>query len=498
MTVNMLVMPRRIMLGLQTLIALSLASILLFCFSRNLADLGVPSLFDDQFSDYNFYAGKKGGTGIIASLNEADMHRSMFKSQNDDERMAGFKHLNKCFASSGAISADSAGSSADAAQQLKSKEAGASFAARVSRGVPPCAEKTVLLDSLSGGGRIGRDMPYFSSGPCGLWWYSTTDLCSVLARFSGVLFIGDDVLGSVFSALMVLLREDTLYGAVKEWGFTGGDQYFGPGEAQCYCEIPFLSPQSCPHARVTSSREVLENARATSSPLRCPGAGALLDIEFIEAPSYPIDAGTLADIAHAVRRNEERFFDKRPFAVIYGHSGYSTAVGGGGGRRKASPTAFNADVAIAWLEQVSAVVGKATPGIVEGMVPLYELFVTPGATGPGVGAGGTPGSSVQDVVRPPSASATEEEAAAASVAAAAAAAAQDNLAASGLRMSRAFDDMMRKRTRQHWLSMDSLGTWNATVQTTFSRDGVHQGLPTNVLKAMMVANWLELTNIGWM
>ncbi|KAK9245507.1 hypothetical protein V1506DRAFT_238009 [Lipomyces tetrasporus] len=287
----------------------------------------------------------------------------------------------------------------------------------------PCYHKNTLLESLSSGGRIGLDSPYHSKS-CGMWWYGTHELCNVLAKYSKVMFVGDDVLEDIFGGMMLLIREDAMYGAVRQWHYNSIE------DMKCSCETAFRNHGLCESALVRSLKELTDY---DTTLLKCPRAGVQMQMHYL--PRYPLDPVEVNRFVMAATKDSD--FDRRPIAVIYGHGHGSL---------------FDKGATASWISTLRDMIHNAIPYD----VPIYELFVTPGATGPQVSG--------------------------------------FNTLTLGLKASQVFESAMRDWGRD--VQMDVLGTWNATVQTSFSADGLHGGVQTNLLKAMMVLNWLDLVNNG--
>jgi hypothetical protein len=72
---------------------------------------------------------------------------------------------------------------------------------------------------MSEGGRIGFDVPYVSRG-CDMRWFTSEEVCEILARFDRVVLVGDSMLRHVIGSVNILLRQDIGYGAVTDWNFS--------------------------------------------------------------------------------------------------------------------------------------------------------------------------------------------------------------------------------------------------------------------------------------
>lgn len=84
---------------------------------------------------------------------------------------------------------------------------------------PLCINREELVQAMSGGGRIGFDAPYMPRG-CDMRWFSTEEVCEILARFEKVIILGDSMMRHVIGSINVLIRKDLGYGAVTDWNFS--------------------------------------------------------------------------------------------------------------------------------------------------------------------------------------------------------------------------------------------------------------------------------------
>ncbi|KAK9365267.1 hypothetical protein V1509DRAFT_661040 [Lipomyces kononenkoae] len=287
---------------------------------------------------------------------------------------------------------------------------------------PPCISKNALLDSLSNGGRIGLNAPYHSKG-CEMWWYEARELCSVWAKYSKVIFVGDDVLGDVFAGMMALIRKDKLDGAVRRW------RYNSKKNKDCTCEREFIDHNLCQSVVIRNIKDITDYDPIL---VKCMPK---VKLQMHYLPRYPVDPVEFNRFVMTAAEDIQH--DRRPIAIIYGHGHGSM---------------FDIGATASWISTLRDMVQNIIP--YDGLV--HELFVTPGATGPQVSG--------------------------------------VNTLQLGLKASHLFEIAMRSWGREE--NVDVLGTWNATVQTTFSADGLRSGLRVNLLKAMMIANWLDLVNPG--
>ena len=126
-----------------------------------------------------------------------------------------------------------------------------------------CQNRVRLLEAMSSGGRHGFDVPYSPLG-CHYRWYTTPEICMILERFDVVVFIGDDMLKTVYSAFNMLLRENTAMGGLRQWEMTETER------EQCRCDNQVVKPECFGHL-VMDSEEVRghDEGSGHSSPYFC-------------------------------------------------------------------------------------------------------------------------------------------------------------------------------------------------------------------------------------
>ncbi|KAI9848247.1 MAG: hypothetical protein M1838_000603 [Thelocarpon superellum] len=126
-----------------------------------------------------------------------------------------------------------------------------------------CKNRATLLEALNGGGRHGFDAPYTPKA-CHYRWYSTAEICMILDRFDGIIFVGDNTLRQVYAAFNVLLRENAALGALKQWEMNESER------GACRCESQFIKAD-CARFAVAESEEVKKNDAGSGhqSPYYC-------------------------------------------------------------------------------------------------------------------------------------------------------------------------------------------------------------------------------------
>ena len=99
---------------------------------------------------------------------------------------------------------------------------------------------------------------------CHYRWYSTIEICMILDRFDGIVFVGDDSLRHVYTAFNILLRENVALGGLKQWEMSEGER------TSCRCEKQFIK-NDCRRFAVFDSEEVKKNDGGSGhrSPYLC-------------------------------------------------------------------------------------------------------------------------------------------------------------------------------------------------------------------------------------
>ena len=76
------------------------------------------------------------------------------------------------------------------------------------------------------------------------------EICAILDRFDGLVFVGDSTLRTIYSGINILIRQDLAHGSLKAWELSEGEM------AQCKCDNQFIK-DSCTKHVATSSEEVI-------------------------------------------------------------------------------------------------------------------------------------------------------------------------------------------------------------------------------------------------
>ncbi|KAI1500639.1 hypothetical protein F5X99DRAFT_231020 [Biscogniauxia marginata] len=297
-----------------------------------------------------------------------------------------------------------------------------------------CADRRAMLAAMSGGGRVGRDAPYLPRG-CDMRWFTTEEACEILGRFGQVVLVGDSMLRHVMGALNVLIREDLGYGGVTDWNFNDEER------RNCFCNNQF-DVRDCSVQGIFSTADVLKHdPMSLVCPRIIPHWSTDLRIE--QMVRYPIPKDEQQRLERAIDADPAR-----RKAFVLGHGLWND---------------LKVEQSTAWTDTVLEAIearlrlrmrlrsGGSTDRDGGGSNHLPVLLVTPNAAGD----------------RKPDEWIVS----------------QGNKAL--VRFERAMAAVAERRR------IDHLGTWNMSVQATLY-DGVHMDMRGNLLKAMMVLNWLNL------
>ncbi|RPA84013.1 hypothetical protein BJ508DRAFT_374619 [Ascobolus immersus RN42] len=284
---------------------------------------------------------------------------------------------------------------------------------------PYCTNTTALLESISGGGRIGFDAPYVPRG-CGMKWYNTKEVCEVLGRWGKIAVTGDSMMRHMVGALNVLVREDLGYGAVTDWNFSEEEK------EQCFCLTQF-NVKSCSVQGIFKTADVEKN---DPSSLAC-GLGKI-NVFIEQIVQHPIPKDELSRLITALTINSSA----KPTALLYGMGLWND---------------LSLPSAKSWLEEIESALITASPPNSNSLTDVPRLFITPNAAG-------------------------KEKL-------------DDFIVKQGDKQLQIYEEGIRRLGEEK--GFQTLGTWNSTVQIR-KWDGVHVDLRGNLLKAMMVVNWLDL------
>ncbi|KAI0883683.1 uncharacterized protein GGS22DRAFT_194942 [Annulohypoxylon maeteangense] len=263
---------------------------------------------------------------------------------------------------------------------------------------------------------------------CDMRWFSTLEACEILGRYSQVILVGDSMLRHVIGALNILIREDLGYGGVTDWNFDAEEK------RKCFCNNQF-DVHDCSVQGIFSTADVIEHdPLSLMCPKLIPEWNTDLRIE--QMVRYPIP--------DEERRRFERAIDPNPSqlkAFVLGHGLWNN---------------LDVDQAVNWLDLVLDTIESKTGARMRlrGRSPrknLPILLMTPNAAG-------------------------EKKP-------------DEWIVSQGNKALVRFEHAMAVHAAKK--RVDHLGTWNMSIQATLY-DGVHMDMRGNLLKAMMVLNWLNL------
>ncbi|KAI2627231.1 hypothetical protein GGS21DRAFT_540719 [Xylaria nigripes] len=263
---------------------------------------------------------------------------------------------------------------------------------------------------------------------CDMHWYTTEEVCEILGRFSQVVLVGDSMLRHVIGALNIIVREDLGYGGVTDWNFDARER------ERCFCNDQF-DVTDCSVQGIYKTEDVSKHDPLS---LVCPKlfVGWSTDLRMEQMVRYPIEDVELQRLEKAIDTNPS---PRKAF--ILGHGLWND---------------LEIDKSKAWLDTVIKIIDSKLRLRMQ-LRPLRQgrnmpiLLITPNAAGEK--------KPDEFIVR------------------------QGNKA-----LVRFEHAMGLEAARQR---IDHLGTWNMSIQANLY-DGVHMDMRGNLLKAMMVVNWLDL------
>jgi len=104
----------------------------------------------------------------------------------------------------------------------------------------------------------------FGFAGCHYKWYSAKEICMILERFDGVVFVGDDLIAQLYAGFNILLRQNLALGALEQWRMTDKDR------EHCMCERQFINTD-CSKYFTTASEQVAQHDSqgGNRSPYAC-------------------------------------------------------------------------------------------------------------------------------------------------------------------------------------------------------------------------------------
>lgn len=333
---------------------------------------------------------------------------------------------------------------------------------------PICPNRPSMLTAMSSGGRIGRDAVYIPRG-CDMQWYTTEQVCEILGRFSQVILVGDSMLRHVIGALNIIVRENLGYGGVTDWNFDARERQGNRSQMEfegavltnvnrerCFCNDQF-DVTECSVQGIYKTQDVLRHdpwslacprlVPGWSTDLRstpvsqthiCHELFIITNASLVEQMvRYPIEDVELERLHMAVDTNPN---SRKAF--ILGHGLWND---------------LEIDKSKAWLNTVVKVIDAK----LRLRMRLKTKFQR--------------GKNMPILLMTPNAAGEKKL--------------DEYIVTQGNKALVRFEhEMAQEAARQ---KIDHLGTWNMSIQANLY-DGVHMDLRGNLLKAMMVVNWLNL------
>ncbi|KAI0405518.1 hypothetical protein F4802DRAFT_606781 [Xylaria palmicola] len=262
---------------------------------------------------------------------------------------------------------------------------------------------------------------------CDIQWFTTEEVCEILGRFSQIVLVGDSMLRHVIGALNIIVRANLGYGGVTDWNFDTREK------ERCFCNDQFDITE-CSVQGIYKTKDVI-----THDPLSlvCPQLipSWSTDLRMEQMVRYPMENVELERLQMAIDTNPS---SRKAF--VLGHGLWND---------------LDIDTSKVWVNTVIRVIDaklrlRSRLRVSRQSKNLPILLITPNAAGE---------------KKPDEFIVT-----------------QGNKA-----LVRFEHAMAREAARQR---IDHLGTWNMSIQASLY-DGVHMDMRGNLLKAMMVVNWLN-------
>ncbi|KAL8965080.1 MAG: hypothetical protein Q9183_004040 [Haloplaca sp. 2 TL-2023] len=315
---------------------------------------------------------------------------------------------------------------------------------------PLCPDRESMLTAMASGGRIGHDAPYMPRG-CDMRWFSTEEICEILNRFEKVIILGDSMMRHVVGSINVLIRKDLGYGAVTDWNFS-------PEERQdCFCNYQF-NVKACSVQGIFKTSDVAKN---DPESLACPAN--TIDVIIEQMIRFPIPNEELDRFRALLPAKKPT----RPYAFIFGHGLWND---------------LDLQATLDWLDTILDTSIQKAPW-------LSSVSSTPPAQRSRAKARAAalaaakrerkhPASFWPRLFLTPNAAGKEKP--------------DEWVVSQGNKALMIFEEAVGVEVRRK--GVEHLGTWNMSIQSN-KFDGVHVDLRGNLVKAMMVMNWLNMIEV---
>ncbi|KAL9006676.1 MAG: hypothetical protein Q9188_000550 [Gyalolechia gomerana] len=317
---------------------------------------------------------------------------------------------------------------------------------------PLCTDRESMVKAMSSGGRIGHDAPYMPRG-CDMRWFSTEEICEILSRFEKVIILGDSMMRHVIGSINVLIRKDLGYGAVTDWNFS-------PEERQdCFCNYQF-NVKACSVQGIFKTADVVKN---DPESLACPANTIDVIIEMMIR--FPIPSDELDRLRALIPAKKP----ERPYAFVFGHGLWND---------------LDLQATLDWLDTLLDVSKQHAPWLASSSnsKPSTSPTRTKGSAARAAAAAKRErkhGSGFWPrLFLTPNAAGKEKP--------------DEWIISQGNKALMVFEEAVGTEVNRR--GVEHLGTWNMSIQSN-KFDGVHVDLKGNLIKAMMVINWLNMIEV---
>ncbi|KAL8962082.1 MAG: hypothetical protein Q9193_001466 [Seirophora villosa] len=319
---------------------------------------------------------------------------------------------------------------------------------------PLCSDRQSMITAMSSGGRIGHDAPYMPRG-CDMRWFSTEEICEILSRFEKVIILGDSMMRHVVGSINVLIRKDLGYGAVTDWNFS-------PEERQdCFCNYQF-NVKACSVQGIFKTADVVKN---DPESLACPASTVDVIIEMMIR--FPIPSDELDRLRTLLPPKKP----DRPYAFVLGHGLWND---------------LDLQATLDWLDQLLDVSKQHAPWLASSVTKSSTSSIRPKDRAAAVAAAAAAAKRERKhdlgfwprLFLTPNAAGKEKP--------------DEWIVSQGNKALMVFEEAVGMEVRRR--GVEHLGTWNMSIQSN-KFDGVHVDLKGNLIKAMMVLNWLNMIEV---
>ncbi|MCJ1383657.1 hypothetical protein MMC17_006771 [Xylographa soralifera] len=302
-----------------------------------------------------------------------------------------------------------------------------------------------MLTAMSSGGRIGHDAPYMPRG-CDMRWFSSEEICEILARFEKVVIVGDSMMRHVIGSLNVLIRKDLGYGAVTDWNFS-------PEERSLSCPVDTVDVMS---------------KYSLFPPFPSQWLNFYWVVEqMIRFPIAPEELSRLRDLLPSSK-------PLRPYAFIFGHGLWND---------------LDLQATLDWLDLILDITISSAPWLQTDYTSSNSVHSISNLASKRSRKGAQASKSVSwpgkrhngfwpRLFLTPNAAGKEKP--------------DEWLVSQGNKALTIFEESVKEEAGRR--GVEHLGTYNMSIQSN-KFDGVHVDLKGNLIKAMMVLNWLNMLEV---